>query len=138
MKPPIPKLFLRFSGIFIIPIVLIFLQGCATIFGSRSNTLVFEGDPSVKAEVFIDDIPIGSAPGKIVLDSRTIQHGSILKIKAEGFKEQEYLILRKPHAAYMVADFIVGAIPLVVDAGTGQLYRPSPRKFTVDLTKEGQ
>ncbi len=111
-------------------------QGCATILGGRTNSMVFTGDAEVPVQVFIDDTLVGQAPGKIVFSKQVVQHGSNLEIRAEGFKTQEYLILRKPHPAYMVGDFITGAVPLIVDASNGNLYRPSPRKFDVKLEKE--
>ena len=111
-------------------------MGCATILGGRTNSMVFTGDTLVPAQVFIDDTLVGQAPGKIVFSKQVVQHGSKLEIRAEGYKTQEYLILRKPHPAYMVGDFITGAIPLIVDASNGNLYRPSPRKFDVKLEKE--
>jgi len=111
-------------------------QGCATILGGRTNSMVFNGDAEVPAHVFIDDTLVGQAPGKIVFPKQVVQHGSNLEIRAEGYKTQEYLIVRKPHPAYMVGDFIIGGIPLIVDASTGNLYRPNPRKFDVKLEKE--
>ncbi len=112
------------------------LQSCATIFGSRTNKLVFTGDNNIKAQVFIDDTLRGEAPGEIVLPHHLIQHGSMLEIRADGFPAQEYRILRKPHAGYIIADFVVGGVPLIIDVGTGNIFRPSPRKFELDFTKQ--
>lgn len=113
------------------------LSGCATIFGGRSNSLVFESATPADAQVFVDDSLVGSAAGKIVLEKGIIQHGSVLEIKAEGYETQEYLILLKPHPGYVLADFAVGAVPLIVDYGTGNILRPEPRKFQVVLEETG-
>ena len=131
MKP-----LLKSFGALTIIVVLILSQGCATIFGSRTNKLVFTVSPDIKAQVFIDDTLRGDAPGEIVLPSHVIQHGSMLEIRADGRATQEYLILRKPHAAYIIADFAVGGIPLIVDVATGHIFRPSPRKFDLDSPKQ--
>ena len=119
----------------LIPLLML-SQGCATIFGARTNTMVFNGPADVQSQVFIDDTLVGQAPGKIVLPKQTIQHGSILEIRTEGFETQEYLILRKPHPGLVIADFAVGAVPLIFDVANGNILRPSPRKFDLDFTKQ--
>lgn len=110
-------------------------NGCATILGGKSNTLVFSGDSIPNAQVFIDGDLIGQAPGKIKVSKGKIQHGSVLLIKAEGYAEKEFLILRKQNAAYTVVDLLIGGIPLAVDYTTGNIYRPVPRTFKYELVK---
>ncbi len=119
----------------LIPLFLL-SQGCATIFGGRTNSMIFNGHTDIQSEVFIDDTLVGQAPGKIVLPKKTIQHGSVLEIRTEGYETQEYLILRKPHAGLVIADFVVGAVPLIVDVASGNILRPVPRKFDLDYTKQ--
>ena len=112
------------------------LQSCATILGGKNNTLVFSEESLPKAEVFIDDELIGEAPGKIKIPKGKIQHGSILVLKADGYEDKEYMLLRKQNAAYSVVDLLLGGIPLVVDYTTGNIYRPNPRKFQYELIKQ--
>ena len=119
----------------LIPFFLI-SQGCATIFGGRTNTMVFYGPADVRSEVFIDDTLVGQAPGKIVLPKQTIQHGSMLEIRTLGYETQAYLILRKPHPGLVIADFAVGAVPLIFDVANGNILRPVPRKFDLNYTKQ--
>lgn len=114
----------------------LFFQGCATILGGKSNTLVFSEKNLTHAKVFIDGELVGDAPGKIKLPKHKIQHGCILVIKAEGYTEKEYLILRKQNAIYSVVDLLIGGIPLAVDFTTGNIYRPVPRAFKYELVKE--
>jgi hypothetical protein len=109
------------------------MQSCATIFGGKSNTLVFKADTASRAEVFLDGELIGYAPGKIKLTKGRIQHGSKLEIKAEGLEDQEYTIIRKVHPWYTVADFLVGGIWLAIDYGTGNILRPQPRSFNYSI-----
>ena len=111
------------------------LPGCATILGGKSNTLVFSEKSLPKAEIYIDGNLVGEAPGKIKLEKGKIQHGSILVIKADGFEEQEYKLIRKQNAAYSVVDLLIGGIPLAVDYSTGNIYRPKPRTFEYELKK---
>lgn len=116
--------------------ILVLSQGCATILGGRTNTMVFNGQSGVQSQVFIDDTLVGQAPGKIVLPKQTIQHGSVLEIRTDEYQTQEYLILRKPNAGLVIADFAVGAIPLIFDVANGNILRPVPRKFDLDYTKQ--
>jgi hypothetical protein len=111
-------------------------QSCATILGGKSNTLVFSEKNLTPAKVFIDGELVGDAPGKIKLPKHKIQHGSVVVIKAEGYAEKEYLILRKQNTFYSVADLLIGGIPLAVDYTTGNIYRPVPRAFKYELIKE--
>ena len=119
----------------LIPLLLL-SQGCATILGGRTNSMVFTGQPDIQSEVFIDDTLVGQAPGKIVIPKQSIQHGSVLEIRTDGYETQEYLILRKPNAGLMIADFALGAVPLIFDVATGNILRPVPRKFDLDYTKQ--
>ena len=121
--------------LFLLAITGFLTHGCATILGGKSNTLVFSGDSIPVAQVFIDGELIGKAPGKIKVPKGKIQHGSILVIKAEGYSDKEYLILRKQNAAYSVIDLLIGGIPLAVDYTTGNIYRPVPRTFKYELVK---
>lgn len=119
-----------------LPIATFLFCSCATILGGKSNTLVFSEESFPKAEVYIDNERVGEAPGKLTIPREKIQHGSKLVLKAEGFQEKEYLLLRKQHGAYTVVDLLTGVIPLVVDYANGNIYRPKPRKFKYDLVKE--
>ncbi len=111
------------------------LSSCATLLGSKTNTLKFQ--EGVEAQVYLDDQLIGNAPGKIKLPAKQIQHGSTLRIEAEGYQEEEFLILRKPHLAYVAADMVgsifLTGIPVLVDFSSGQIYRPVPRKINYTL-----
>ncbi|MEZ5104005.1 MAG: hypothetical protein R2757_05890 [Draconibacterium sp.] len=117
-------------------VVLLFSQGCATVFGGKTNTLIFSKKSLPKAEIYIDGKLIGEAPGKIKIPKEKIQHGSILVIKAEGYEDQEYKLIRKQNAAYSVVDILIGGIPLAVDYSTGNIYRPNPRTFEYELKKQ--
>jgi hypothetical protein len=121
--------------ILLIPLLML-SQGCATIFGGRTNSMIFNGPVDIQSQVFIDDTLVGQAPGKIIVPKQTIQHGSILEIRADGYETQEYLILRKPNAGLVIADFAVGAVPLIFDTANGNILRPSPRKFDLVYTKQ--
>lgn len=127
--------YIQLSKIFFVIVLVPGFTNCATTFGGRHNTLVFKTDNTVKAKVYLDGNYIGEAPGKILLKRTTIQHGSTLEIKSEGYETQKYLILRKPHVIYTVADALTGGVWLGVDYATGNIYRPSPRMFSYTLNE---
>ncbi|MCD4696929.1 MAG: hypothetical protein K8S16_11895, partial [Bacteroidales bacterium] len=62
----------------------ILFQSCATILGGMSNTLIITSSTQDSVQVYIDGEFAGKAPGKIKVDSRLIQHGSVLTLKSEG------------------------------------------------------
>ena len=130
------KKLIYLKKIFILLCAILIMQSCATILGGKTNTLVFSEKSLPNAEVYIDGNLVGEAPGRIKLPKGKIQHGSILVIKAEGFEEQEYMLIRKQHAAYSVADILIGGIPLIVDYSTGNIYRPNPRIFKYELKEK--
>jgi len=124
------------KNLFLLVIVALLFNACATILGGKHNTLVFSEESLPKAEVFVDGEKVGEAPGKIKVPKHKIQHGSVLLIKADGYEEKEYLLIRKQNAIYTVADILIGGIPLAVDYTTGNIYRPVPRSFDYNLEKE--
>lgn len=117
-------------------LVTVLLSSCATILQGKKSRLVFKEGSTPSAEVYMDGEKIGDAPGKVSLASKTIQHGSVLTLKAEGYQDKEYLILRKQNAVYTVVDLLLGGIPLLVDYTTGNIYTPVPRKIECTLEKE--
>jgi len=119
----------------LLPFIL-FFASCATIIGGKNNTLVFAENGELKATVYIDGEKIGEAPGKIKVPAKKIQHGSIVTLKAEGYHDKDYLVLRKQHGVYTVADLLLGGIPLIIDYTSGNIYQPSPRKFEYVLQKK--
>ena len=125
--------YIQLAKAILVAVLVLGFTNCATTFGGRHNTLVFKTDNAEKAKVYLDGEYIGEAPGKILLKRTTIQHGSILEIKAEGYETQKYLILRKPHVIYTLADVFTGGVWLGVDYATGNIYRPSPRMFSYTL-----
>lgn len=124
------------KNLLLLPIIALLLNSCATVFGGKSNTFVFSEESLPKAEVFVDGEKIGDAPGKLKVPSSKIQHGSKLTIEADGYEEQEFLILRKQSGIYTVVDLLTGVIPLLVDFSNGNIYRPRPRKFEYELIKQ--
>ena len=110
-------------------------QSCATVLGGKKNSFIVKDSCPKNTKLYLDSAYIGTGPGKIVLEKGEIQHGSILELKADGYKSQTYLILRRINALYTIADIGTGGIWLGVDLATGSIYRPKPRVFSCDLNE---
>jgi len=127
---------ISFSKLLYATVISLIFSSCATILGGKSNRLVFSEESLPKAEVIIDGEVVGEAPGIVIVPKEKIQHGSILVLNAEGYEQQEYVLLRKQSAVYSVVDLLIGGVPLIVDYTTGNIYRPRPSKFKYELTKQ--
>ena len=106
-----------------------FLSGCATILGGRSNTLLIESSAPDSLQVYIDDKYVGTGPGKVKVSSRLIQQGSMLSLKMGNETVVEQILLRKPKTVYVVMDALLGGVPLGIDFSTGHIHRPVPRRI---------
>lgn len=113
---------------------LIVLSGCATVFGGRKNKLVVEEGTPPSAEVYLDGQKIGTAPIDKKISKFLLQEGSVVEIKKEGFKTDSILIERRVHVGYMMLDVVSTlGVSLLVDFGTGNIYRPKNSKIIYQL-----
>ena len=111
---------------------------CATVFGGKKNTIsVMVGNPE-KAEVYLDGVFLGETPLKIRISKYKLQHGSLLEIRKEGYQTQKFEVVRSPHLLYVAADILTGALPLLVDAANGNIYRPNTRNLKYELIPVGE
>ena len=118
--------------------LLLLSTSCATLLGSRHNTLSFEAATgAVPAEVWLDGEMIGEAPGAIRLPARRIQHGSVLELKVEGEAVQTHVLQRKFSSGYFWLDLATTfGVALAIDMGTGYIYRPWPRRFSYESDRQ--
>lgn len=129
LKLSINKVFLIFVGLGFI----FALSSCATIFGSKMNTIkVNIGSPD-SALVYLDGEFIGEAPFKIRIPKRTIQEGSLIEVKKDGYETMQYEVIRRPHAGYVILDILGGVVPMVVDVANGNIYRPNTNNIEYEL-----
>ncbi len=123
----------------IVPILLLFsASGCATLLGGRTNTLQFDNSPNgEKVEVWLDGEKIGEAPGRLRLPSRRVQHGSVVELRADGIPLDTFRLERRLSTPYFLLDVASTlGVALLVDFGTGHIYRPTPRKFSFNPTSD--
>ncbi len=114
--------------------ICILFTSCATVFGSRYNTLKFDESIPDEARVYIDGEDVGvPSEGKIKIPATLIQDQSQVKIvDANGSILIEATIERKVHLGYFVADFLAPAVSHSVDFMSGNIYRPYPRNFSLN------
>jgi len=123
---------------FVLLSIVIVSAGCATVFGGYKNKLVVENGSPPNAEVYLDGNKIGSAPINLKIDKHLLQHGSIIKIQADGYTPDSTVIVRKVHPYYTLANVFTGGIWMLVDVATGNIYRPENSKITYDLKENNQ
>jgi len=112
----------------------VIFSSCATVFGGKSNTLVFDETIPAEAHIYIDGADFGSpVDGKLKVPAALIQHNSSLQIiGSEGSILLEESMQRKLHMGYFVADFVAPAVSHSVDFMSGNIYRPFPRHFSIE------
>ena len=127
----------KFTFLLSLFISLVFLTGCATVFGGAKNKLVVKEGTPPSADVFLDGQKLGTAPIDEKLSKYLLQEGSIVEIRKEGYKTDTVVIERKVHPWYSLADIVTGVgIGFAVDVATGNIYRPVNNKITYQLEEK--
>ena len=96
-------------------IVVLLLASCATIFKGSTQRVNFGSDPS-GAKVYVNGQLMGSTPLELKLQSK--QSYSI-EFRKEGFQNKTVLIANSVGAGWVILDILLGFIPVIVDAITG-------------------
>ena len=122
---------LRFASLFLI--VFLLSTSCATILDGRKNTINVSTTQGGIAQVYLDGKLLGEAPMKIRVSKYSLQEGSIIEVKKDDYKTLRYEVVRRPHVGYVLLNVVTGAIPLIVDVATGNIYRPNTRQIEYDL-----
>ena len=112
----------------------VIFSSCATVFGSKSNTLVFDETIPSEARIYIDGTDFGPpVEGKLKVPANLIQHYSSIQIIGSGGAILlEESMQRKLHMGYFIADFLAPAVSHSVDFMSGNIYRPYPRHFSIE------
>ncbi|MGH7513234.1 MAG: PEGA domain-containing protein [Gemmatimonadales bacterium] len=94
--------------------VLILLAGCAAIFGSKQKNFDLRSNPD-GAEVFLDGARLGTTPFKVNLSNQK-EHAFVFR--KEGFKEVTCTLSKGTGGGWVVADILLGLVPVIIDAAT--------------------
>jgi hypothetical protein len=99
---------------FSLAVLMLCLAGCATIFGSRQKAFDLRSEPD-GAEVFLDGARLGTTPFKLKLSNQK-EHTFVFR-KA-GYKEVSCTLAKGTSAGWVIADILLGLVPVVIDAAT--------------------
>jgi hypothetical protein len=132
MIKPITKI------VFII-LSLVILNSCATIIGGKKNTISTKSVSPPEAKVYLDNKEVGQGVFKTRISKYDLQEGDILLVKSEGYKTDTIVISRKASPWYTALDFVSTlGVGLLLDVGTGNIYRPNTQKLDINLKEEGE
>lgn len=90
------------------------LLGCAAILGSKEKNFDLRSHPD-GAEVFLDGARLGTTPFKVNLSNQK-EHTFVFR--KEGYKEVSCTLSRGTGGGWVVADVLLGLVPVIVDAAT--------------------
>ena len=128
------KMTTKFGHVFLLLATVLVFSSCATVFGSKRNTIKVKAGTPEEAQVYLDGKYLGDTPFETRISKYELQEGSIIEIKKENYETMSYEVKRSPHVAYVISD-LLGVVPLLIDVATGNIYRPNTRHIVYDLEK---
>lgn len=99
-------------------VVLITLNGCATILNGTSDNVQVNSEPP-QAKVYVDGYAVATTPAKVKLESKKVHY---IEVKKEGYETWGYQVTNGVGAGWIILDIFFGIVPIVVDAVTGAWY----------------
>ena len=108
------------------------LTSCATVFKGSTDTVTINSRPP-GAVVKINGSQRGTTPLTLELESNRPHNVLLTK---DGFEEENASITHSVAAGYVILDiiFILGFVPLIVDAATGNWNTLDQRELNIVLT----
>ena len=104
---------------FILAVSFLFLGSCGTLFNGSTDKVSFSSDPS-GAKIYVNGQLMGKTPTQMSLPNK---HPVNIEFRLAGYENKVVLINSSLRAGYLILDifpgFLLGIIPLVVDAATG-------------------
>ncbi len=122
--------------IYLFLFVLIFsfiITSCATIVSGSRQIVKISSEPA-SAEVFINEVQVGITPLEQNL-KRNMEYNVVIKLS--GYKPYETAITQAFNGWYLGNIVFGGIIGLIVDAGTGAMYRLTPEELSAKLQADG-
>ncbi len=96
-------------------IVVLLLGSCATIIKGSTERVNFGSDPS-GSKVYVNGQLMGSTPLELKLQSK---QSYTIEFRKEGFQNKTVLIANSVGVGWIILDVVLGFIPVIVDAITG-------------------
>ncbi len=118
-----------------IAVLVLLLNGCATIFKGTSNNVDFSSTPS-GAKVYVNGNLVGTTPVRVKLESDKVYH---IEFRKEGFEPKTFTITNHIGVGWVILDVLFGGlIAIVVDAATGAWYELDQESINAILEKQQQ
>lgn len=100
----------------ILAVSFVFLPvGCASILKGSTEKVNFGSTPS-EAKVYINGTLMGTTPFELNLKSN---QSYTIEFRKEGFESKTVVVNNKLGAGWLILDLLLGGIPVIVDAITG-------------------
>jgi hypothetical protein len=119
---------------FLMAVSVLFTSGCATIFSGTTARVKVEGDLPPGAKIFYNGQFMGNAPCMVRVNKKGLNKGlQKIVIKADGYKDQEIVLVGKIKVGAVIGNILLGILPLGIDFLTGAVYKPdSPVRYSLD------
>lgn len=123
-----------FINLFIVLIVAVLLNSCATIINGTSQQVNITSTP-IEAKVIIDGEELGKTP--FIADLKR-KDNHIVKIELDGYKTEVITLNGKTSGWFFGNCLFGGVIGMAVDAITGGMYKLQPEeiKRTMNVDKQ--
>lgn len=94
------------------------LNSCATVFKGSTEKVNFSTDPT-GAKVYINGQYFGQTPLELnMLTKKTYD----VEFRKEGYRNRTVALTHSVGGGWLVVDIILGLVPVIVDAATGNWY----------------
>jgi hypothetical protein len=95
-------------------VAVLLLTGCASIFGSSSKLFDLQSAPG-GADVYLDGVRLGTTPVQVKLDNHKTH---TFTYRLDGYKEASCTLEKGTGGGWVVADILMGLVPVIIDAAT--------------------
>ena len=123
-----------FINLFIVLIVAVLLNSCATIINGTSQQVNITSTP-IEAKVIIDGEELGKTP--FIADLKR-KDNHIVKIELDGYKTEVITLNGKTSGWFFGNCLLGGVIGMAVDAITGGMYKLQPEEIKKTLNVDEQ
>ncbi|MBC7544452.1 MAG: PEGA domain-containing protein [Candidatus Sericytochromatia bacterium] len=106
--------------------------GCAAIMKGANEEVSFSSSEDA-AKVFINGQDFGSTPLRIKLESNKTYN---IEFRKAGFESKMFHITNNIGPGYVVADILMGFIPVIIDAASGAWYQLDQTNINAELKRQ--
>lgn len=108
----------KFLSVFFLVILVLSINGCATLFKGGSQGVNMSSDPS-GAKVYVNGQLMGTAPLSLELKVNKTYN---IEFRKEGYESRTVSLNNSVGGGWVVLDILGGILPVVIDAATGNWY----------------